>query len=234
MDFICPKCHRSIRPEEINIATDLAKCTTCGTISKASQIILPPEDSTLAAPPKGASIQMSKEAMDGVKLFLPSKGLTASDIPKLVFIIFWIGFIAFWTWGASQASITFAMFSIPFWIVGITMGAGIVNSINETQSLIISKGKLVLDKSRPIGGVTIEYDLHEIMEIKMHHPKMGPFSAFTNPALMWRFQWSFGSAIVMPAIISGSATEYFFESANDAEQSWTIQFLNTKLKQANR
>ncbi|MFZ4477158.1 MAG: hypothetical protein ACOYPR_18320, partial [Saprospiraceae bacterium] len=106
--------------------------------------------------------------------------------------------------------------------------------INETQTLTVSKSQLTLEKTRPINEKRLEFNLSDIQEIKMMQMKAGPFSAFSNPRYMWRLQGSFGAGLVMPAIISGSGTEYFFEAANDAEQDWVTKYLNNKVKQAKR
>jgi hypothetical protein len=233
-ELICPNCNGTIESDNINIATDLAKCGHCGTITKASLLFSAQDDKSLATPPKGSVIEVTKETGDSIKLFIPKKGVTASDIPQLLFTIFWLGFICFWTWGASQGSIFFAMFSIPFWLVGLTMLSGLINSINETQTLTVSKSQLTLEKIRPINGKKFEFKLSDIQEIKMTHMKAGPFSAFSNPRYMWRLQWSFGAGLVMPAIISGSGTEYFFEAANDAEQDWVTKYLSNKVRQAKK
>ena len=230
--LICPNCNRAIESDNINVMTDLAKCGQCGTITKASSLVAVQDEKSLATPPKGSSIQVTKEMGDTVKIFLPKKGVTATDIPQLLFTIFWLSFICFWTWGASQGSIFFALFSIPFWLVGLTMLSGLINSINETQTLTVSKSQMTLEKTRPINEKRLEFNLSDIQEIKMTQMKAGPFSAFSNPRYMWRLQGSFGAGLVMPAIISGSGTEYFFESANDAEQDWVTKYLNNKVKQA--
>ena len=234
IELICPNCNRTIESDNINITTDLAKCGHCGTISKASSLVSVQDEKSLEIPPKGSSIEVTKEMGDIVKLFSPKKGLTASDIPQLLFIVFWLGFICFWTWGASQGSIFFAMFSIPFWLIGLTMLTGLINSINETQTLTINKSQLTLEKSRPISGKKFEFNLSDIHEIKMAHMKAGPFSTFSNPRYMWRLQGSFGAGLVMPAIVSGSGTEYFFEVANDAEQDWVTKYLSNKVRQAKK
>ena len=46
---------------------------------------------------------------------------TASSIGSFLFAIPWTGFVIFWVLGASKASIFFAMFGIPFLIVGFGM-----------------------------------------------------------------------------------------------------------------
>ena len=233
-ELICPNCNGTIEDDNINIATDLAKCGRCGAINKVSSIISAQDDKSFMTPPKGSTIEVSKELGDAVKFFIPKKGITISDIPQLFFSIFWLGFICFWTWGAAQASIFFALFSIPFWLIGLTMISGIINSINETQTLTVSKTQLILEKTRPINGKKFEFNLPDIQEIKMTHMKAGPFSVFSNPRYMWRLQWSFGAGLVLPAIISGSGTEYFFEAANDAEQDWMTKYLSYKIRQAKK
>lgn len=233
-ELICPNCNSKIESDNINIVTDLAKCGQCGTITRASTLVSSQDDKSLATPPKGSAIEVTKEMGGAIKLFFPKKGVTASDIPLLLFTIFWLGFISFWTWGASQGSIIFALFSIPFWLVGFTMLIGLINSINETQTLTISKSQLTLEKTKPINGKRFEFNLDEIQDIKMTHMKTGPFSAFSNPRFMWRLQWSFGAGLVLPAIMYGAGTVYFFESANDAEQDWVTKYLSIKVRQSKK
>jgi len=113
-----------------NIA-DLAKCGHCGAIHKASSLVSATDDKILSSPPKGSKIELTKEMGDNVQRFMPKKGVTSSDIPQLFFCIFWLGFISFWTWGTSQGSILFEMFSIPFWLFGLGMLFGLINNINN-------------------------------------------------------------------------------------------------------
>ena len=233
-ELICTNCNKTIESDNINITTDLAKCGHCGTIAKVSSLVSAQDDKSLSTPPIGSSIRITKELGDTTKLFVPKKGITASDIPQMLFTIFWLGFICFWTWGASQGSIFFALFSIPFWLVGFGMLIGLINSINETQTLTVSKSQLTFEKTRPINGRKLNFNLSEIQEIKMTHMKAGTFTAFSNPRYMWRLQRSFGAEILMPAIISGSGTEYFFETTNDAEQEWVTKYLSNKVIHAQK
>ncbi len=233
-ELICPNCNKTIESININITTDLAKCESCGTILKASLLVSDHDDKSLSTPPVGSTIEVTKEIGDNIKIIVPKKGLTLLDIPQLIFSIFWLSFICFWTWGASRGSFFFALFSIPFWIMGFSMISGIINSIYETQILTITKTKLTLEKKRPINEKSFEINLSEIQEIKITHMKAGPFSAFSNPRYMWRLKWSFGAGLVLPAIISGLGTEYFFEAANDAEQDWVTKFLSSKVRQAKK
>lgn len=38
MKLVCPNCHSAIGAENVNVATDLAKCTMCNEIFKASEL----------------------------------------------------------------------------------------------------------------------------------------------------------------------------------------------------
>lgn len=230
MQLTCSNCHQSIDSNNINVATDLAKCGHCGTIHKASSLVTSSDDKKLTSPPAGSKIRMTKEMDGSIKIFLPNKGFTASDIPMIFFAVFALGFTAFWTALAAQGSVLFAMFSLPFWFISITMLISVINSIKETQSVIVTRNSIVIEKNKPVNGKRYEFTYPVIHAIKLSTYKPGPFSAFTNIRFAMRHPWSFGAGINMPAIVSGSGTFYFFENANDAEQEWVTAFLENKRK----
>lgn len=234
MELICPNCKATILPDNVNISSDLAKCDKCNSIHKASELADSKSIDKINNPPTGTKMTIKKGFDDSIELFYPKKGFTVSVIPQLFFSIFWIGFISFWTWGASQGSVIFAMFSIPFWLVGFGMLGGLINSISETQTLKISRTSLILKKERPIRPKNFEIKVKDIQSIRMKNLKMNPFSMFGNMKLMFKMQKSFGmGGIEMPAIISGVKTEYFFEDANDAEQEWVTSTLDNIIKRMN-
>lgn len=230
--FVCPNCGRQIESHNINITTDLAKCEACGAITKASTLVAAHEENKLpsSTPPVGSVIELTKEMDGSIQLFLPRKGLRASHLPLLGFSIFWLAFIAFWTWGASRGSAFFAMFSIPFWIVGLVMLISTINSMLETQIIQINRSQLTLIKERPVLTKRYTYNLADIQEIKTANMKENAFTGI-NPGQAWRSQRSIAAATSTPAIFSGRGTHYFFEWANETEQQWAIGFLNHKLKQ---
>lgn len=222
-----------INPENINIATDLAKCENCGSVLIVSALTSS-IDKIETSPPNGSKISFYKGADGQLEFTLPKKGFSVSLIPQLLFAIFWLGFISFWTWGASQGSIIFAMFSIPFWFVGISMITGIINSANEIQKISLDKRTLSVQRIRPIRPKSFTTDVKDIQTIKMKGMKMNPFAMFGNFRHMMKMQSSFGSPVETPAIITGMKTEHFFEDANDAEQEWVTKLLESLIKQMNR
>lgn len=231
MELICPGCKATISPDNVNIASDLAKCDKCNSIHKASDLADSKAIDKISHPPTGSKMTIKKGFDDSIELFYPQKGFSISVIPQLFFTIFWFGFISFWTWGASQGSVIFALFSIPFWLIGFGMLGGLINSISEKQTLKISRTSLTLIKERPIRPKIIEVKVKDIQSIKMKQFKMNPFFMFGHFRLMVKMQRQFGmGGIEIPAIISGLKTEYFFEDAYDAEQEWVTTTLDSIIK----
>ena len=67
--------------------------------------------------PAGSKIRLDKSS-DRLLINIPPTGL---KIKKVLFALYWNVFLLFWTWVASQGSIFFALFSIPGWLVGLSM-----------------------------------------------------------------------------------------------------------------
>ena len=232
MELICTICKWTIDSANINVVTDLAKCGHCGTIHKASILAHMVDDKILATPPRGSKIELTKEIGDNILIVMPKKRVTTSDISGLFFCVFWLGFVSFWTWSALQSSILFAMFSIPFWLIGLVMLVGIINNINETQTIEVSRSSLTLIKSRPFNSNEYEYSFDDIQSIKMTHMQAGSFFGFSNLRYIQRQQRFLGAGLTTPTIITGLRTQYFFEWANDAEQEWVTKFLESKIRKS--
>lgn len=231
MELICPNCRRSISPNHINVKTDLAKCEKCDSIHKASELVDAKSIEKINNPPLGTKMVIQKGFGNSVELFYPNKGFTLSVMPLLFFAIFWVGFICIWTFLALRANFFFAIFSIPFWIIGFAMIRGLINYTSETQTLQISGTTLTLKKNSPIKSKIFEIDIQDIEAIKMKSPDINPLSMFGNFKMMLRIQQSFlTGGLKMPAIISGVKTEHFFEDANDIEQEWVTSTLNNIIK----
>lgn len=227
-ELLCPNCNNRIESININISTDLAKCSVCDTISKVSSLVYFEEEKVSETPPVGSIIQLSKERGDTIKLLIPKKGFTVSTIPVFVFSMFWLGFIAFWTWGAAQGNIYFALFSIPFWLIGFGMLIGQINSMFETQTLSISKYELVLEKKRPFIGKRFGYKISEIHDIKNIELSTGKTSNMSK--YNWINKKSIVTGLEYPAIISDYDTTYFFESTTNMDKDWVTKYLSNKLK----
>ena len=69
---------------------------------------------------------------------------TARTSPRSGFSLFWLSFVAFWTWGAAHGSWLFACFSIPFWLVGLSMSARALKDARGVEELALEGDRGVL------------------------------------------------------------------------------------------
>ncbi len=204
MQFICPSCQSIIDAENVNVATDLATCTTCNEMFKVSELMAGIdllEDPI--PPPAGSKIVFDMERGECGSFFIPKRGFKGSDLFSLLFATFWICFIAFWTWGVSQSSLLFAAFSIPFWVVGITMWKGILINISGVQyitttphNILITKNGIIFPKQQ-----TITYSEIESIDVGFSRPR----------------------------IVHGTKKTYFAENVSEAEMKWLIKTLKAAI-----
>ena len=87
---------------------------------------------------------------DVLSLTIPPVRLSGPVLAPLVFSGVWLSFIAFWTWGASHGSVVFALFSVPFWLVGLSMLGKFGLPLIRTTTLTLNRdgGELVVS---PVG-----------------------------------------------------------------------------------
>lgn len=74
-----------------------------------------------------------------------------------IFALFWLAFVAFWTFVAAKSSPVFACFSIPFWLIGLFMltqplrarrnAARTVYVVTDRRAMWITGGKQQLARS---------------------------------------------------------------------------------------
>jgi hypothetical protein len=224
----CPKCGKQITSDAINITTDLAECKYCNFLFRLSESVYISEIVWLSEPPHGSKISISK-IDDKFEIFLPSKKFSVSDIYPVVFCIFWNVFLVFWTLTAFREAPFFALFSILFWIVGVQMIIGLINSFDEDHIITIKKDGFELLKNRPINSKEYKIKYSDIYSIKSGGIKINsPFSMANNFRLFGsKFNWT---NFQIPAINTGNKTINFFELASEAEQEWIVRFLNVILK----
>ncbi len=227
MKLSCPQCDSLIQAEDINIITDIAKCSACGSVFKVSELVEKPEPHKVEQLPLGAKLQVRKSSENTIELYYPKRGFSIWSLPIGIFAVIWISFVAFWTWGASQASVLFALFSIPFWLVGIAMVIGLINGASESQTIIIDRTILLLKKSRVFNPKTITVDINEIDSISMKTPTTSTLNMSGNIKNFGKQTNNSTVKFDVPTITSGIKDYIFFESATNIEQEWAVNFLQT-------
>lgn len=223
MKLVCPRCRAKVMPADVNVATDLAKCGNCHEILKASALVEEAEALADLAPPAGSRIALEGDPDSGWSILLPPAGFSWTLLFPLVFCLFWLGFITFWTWGASRASGAFALFSIPFWCVGVAMFGGLVNGVCERQRLELSGALLRLRKIRPFFSRTLEIPLEQVAKVAIEDLVLrDPFSMAKH---MRRFPLGALGGARQTVITHGTRKTPVGEHLSEAEQEWLARVL---------
>ncbi len=226
--IICPECSSVIPNENINISTNLAQCGNCQSIHKLDELVgQKTESPVMTKPPRGSNIKLSTKGDSNVEITLPALGFKMSHIPIIVFMTFWLGFVAFWTSMAAVGSIIFALFSIPFWAVGIFMLLSVLNSIREEQTIQVNSKEIRVVKQRVTNSSIKTFSVQDVerIEMKLQNMDIRQFHlAFRNSSRVSRQGKT--SIISLPCIIAGVDQHSFFEHALEAEQDWVVSFLN--------
>lgn len=234
MNICCPFCGKIVSTELLNVNTDLGKCSNCGTVFKVSEAVSKNELSSVINPPFGSGIVLEKQDEGSIKIQVPAKKFSASDLPQIFMLIFMTAFVTFWTTNAAKASIFSALFSAPFWFIIIKTFIGLINSYDEDQEIFIEPGRITINKNRPIGSKHIELDLRDVYDVRKETiiPR-NPFSIKYNRR-MFKMN-KLGTDI--PHLNCGSKSYLFFEYASEAEKSWVVNFLKViinKYKSSNK
>lgn len=166
--------------------------------------------------PTGSRIELRKTSSQLI-LDIPPVGLRGETFFLLIFCIFWNGFVLVWTGGAiaSGAPFIFPLFSIPFWIVGLGLGATLLFSIAGRTKLEIHPQKFRLQWQlfklrKQIQGNTL--DLSSKVELQ---------TAYTQN----------DRPVKACALSEGVRTHKFGSMLSDREKEWLVQELTEFLEQ---
>ncbi|MFM6133601.1 MAG: serine/threonine protein kinase, partial [Sphaerospermopsis kisseleviana] len=95
--------------------------------------------------PAGSKIQLIKND-EFLEIIIPPAGFQASMLFLSLFAISWNSFILFWTIGALSApfpiNLPFALFSLPFWVAGLSMIYSILYGLFGNMSLSLDSQKI--------------------------------------------------------------------------------------------
>ncbi len=124
----------------------------------------------------------------------PEKGaiFTRQDIIMIPFSIFWCGFAFFWFFGALEAGGFFALFGIPFILVGLYLVAGrffITAHLRKNTAYVITNKKIIRKKGKKID--MIEIATLPPMHTELHQNGCGTIT-FGEPTYSYRSSRSRG------------------------------------------
>ncbi len=233
MKLICSKCDTPLLTEDMNITTDLGKCNKCGAVLKLSELSEVAEVAekieVTSTPPIGSLIVVDASNEDELVFTLPKQGISSTQIPTLVFGIFWVGFVAFWTFLAAQGTVFFSLFSIPFWFVGLSMLYGVLIGSQESQKITITSETIKLAFNRPLFSSNFEANIKDIQEISISNLRNIPKNILGNYNVAKYSQKKRSNKV--PTIISYANSTSFFENATKEDQIWITALLNKIVKE---
>lgn len=231
MNLICSNCKTIIVSENVNIATNLAKCQKCGNIHKASELVDNDAIVAIDRPPLGMRAQLLKGIDGSVVVDLPPAGFKAVLLFPIVFATFWLGFVAFWTVMASMASVFFAMFSIPFWFVGLSIMGGVLNVIFERQEIRIDRIYVQIEKRKVFRKKKYQFPTFQVDNISIQTMKQDITNAFSTMGVAFsKGDQKKKQNTLSLSVVAGVQTIYFFESLPEEEQQWLEGALHNVLK----
>lgn len=162
MKVTCPVCHQRVPVGDIDLSTGWARCRPCDELFQVPELAAvvaarsvgldEDEPATVPERPFDAKITIDQ---NGEKLLLcvPAAGFFGPQLGLLLFSLFWLGFVTFWTGGAlgiffgdglHLGNILFACFSIPFWLIGFGMFFGALWSAFGRRTLYLDPSVAVM------------------------------------------------------------------------------------------
>lgn len=225
MELLCSNCGAVILAQDVNIAANMAKCSSCNSLLRASELKEKVNISKLLQLPAGAVVQLQQGFNKSIELTVPAQGVTGEAIGLIIFSIFWLGFITVWTGFALFGGLSvMALFSIPFWIVGVFIVKSAFNKIFESQKLILDDNEVTIERIRPIFSNKVTIRRSEITDVKYTDMSsegsfasmaQGDFSANKRRHVLKNY----------PVIITKAKRYYFFNNLRQADQMWVVRLL---------
>ena len=143
--------------------------------------------------PEGSRLTES-EVGDRLTIVLPAAGLRGFGVGNVFatgFAFFWLAFVAFWTVGAAFAGGPFALFSIPFWLVGFGLLYNTLKKLAGGETITIDRDGVSITR-RLLGVQTsrVERSLDSVGEVavKLTDLRVRPHSGHNLDAMCTRVE----------------------------------------------
>jgi hypothetical protein len=190
--------------------------------------LLPFESKTFSQPPKGSKIEIF-ETSAALEIEVPPQKFSGLDIFPLGFTIFWLGFITIWTsfaiWGGAGFMV---LFSIPFWLAGFSMAAGLIGSLMQRQTIEIDRYLLKVTKKSLFRTHVYEFDIDDIDDIEMKAANLKNSFKKIRPTKKPQGNHK-NNHPNLPTISIGIKNHIVFEYVTEAEQYWGLKTLKAAI-----
>ncbi len=227
----CSNCGSAIENDQINIQSDIARCSACSSIMKVSDLLnnspkvhkkQTSKKNALEDIPKGSKISIEKGDGKTIIIKTAAQGLKKSQVPLIGFNLFWLAFITFWTGGAAFAGGWFAAFSLPFWAVGFGMLYTNMSKIFSREEIKIGNGKITLTRKLPFFSRKKTFLLGEIDQVKEDTLEINALNSFKNTSFSSGRGSLNDNALSTPHLYVGIKKVPFFENITNIEKRWAV------------
>ena len=168
-----------------------------------------PKKGKKASLPYGTKIKKIQRDPHRIRLHIPGK-FNFMSLFMMGFSTFWLAFITVWTIGAASGSIIFALFSIPFWIVGIGM---------FSAALYMMFGRTILD-------LTPKWIQLRSQMFGLGYSRRVPTNSVNKIQLENRYTQN-DQPIKGLCLYAGAKTLKFGSNLTQPEQEWVIDEVET-------
>jgi hypothetical protein len=212
--------------DETNPVSDIAKCDECGQVSSFAALEYePPKVKNLYEVPAGSRFQISQGLSKALSLYYPPMGFQWLHLFIIPFVVFWVGFVAFWTIMSLKVNYFLPIVSLPFWYVGISMLKGVYLNIRGWERVELDRQYIRHITGHGTNSKTRQIALSDVVDIALRYKKKAdssPSEGFKSMKLDTKKQRTIDQ---QPAIVLLEEEIFFFESASDPEQDWIIELL---------
>jgi serine/threonine protein kinase len=165
-----------------------------------------PQKHVAQAPlPYGTKIKKLEKEVGHIQFFIPGK-FGSESIFMLGFSIFWLSFVTIWTTFAVAGSVLFALFSIPFWLVGLGM---------LSMTLFRIFGRTILE-------LTPEWILVKYSFLNLRYTRRIP-TALVNKIDVSTWYLKNNQPVQAINLYAGAETVKFGSHLTKTEQEWLIR-----------
>jgi hypothetical protein len=165
--------------------------------------------------PAGTRVHLQKSQ---TQLFMeiPPTGFRGETLGIGLFALFWNGGILVWTLGAisSGAPLVFALFSVPFWFVGLGLLGGIFNSLFGRAKLEIGPQRFLLERQLLGWTGKVEGNSADLSGVELR-------TAYTRN----------GRPVQSITLVEGVNTHKLGTPLTFVEKAWLVNELDTFVKQ---
>jgi hypothetical protein len=232
MELICSNCGAVIHPQDINIATDLAKCGTCKTMLRGSELKkLFSLDELLALPPK-AKVQMQQHSNGTIELLAPAmlriRAIDGGILPLLfpLFILTVACLITYWAVAVSKDPWGFGLLTIVLWIPGVLMGIYSLDTIFGYEKVFFNENEISIEVKKFLRTKQSVIDKRDIVNITFTNLRKAGNSRdrFNN-----RIPSRGNLFVEYPGIVTKESVHLFFYDLPLNEQEWAVRLLKQVL-----